>query len=65
MSELNFKKCGYTNYIKSGYTRGLQRYKCKECRHQFTSTKRGGVHPALKSFAILSFMPLVVFLWER
>lgn len=35
--------------------RGLQRYKCKECGCQYTDTKRRGVHPALKSFAIVLY----------
>lgn len=55
MSELSCKKCGSTNYIKSGHTRGFQRYKCKDCRCQFTQTKRRGVHPALRSFAIVLY----------
>lgn len=55
MSELCCKKCGSTNYIKSGHIRGLQRYKCKNCVYQFTKTKRRGVHPALRSFAIVLY----------
>ena len=55
MLELCCKKCGSTNYIKSGHTRGFQRYKCKDCRCQFTPTKRRGVHPALRSFAIVLY----------
>lgn len=55
MSELCCKKCGSTNYIKSGHTRGFQRYKCKDCKCQFTQTKRRGVHPALRSFAIVLY----------
>lgn len=55
MSDLCCKRCGSTNYIKSGYTRGFQRYKCKDCKCQFTQTKRRGVHPALRSFAIVLY----------
>ena len=55
MSELCCKKCQSLNYTKSGHTRGLQRYRCKECGCQFTRTKRRGVHPALKSFAIVLY----------
>jgi transposase len=55
MSELICKRCQSTRYVKSGHTRGLQRYKCKECGCQFTDTKRRGIHPALKSFAIVLY----------
>ena len=55
MTELNCKKCSSTSYVKSGYVRGLQRYKCKVCGCQFTATKARGVHPALKSFAIVLY----------
>jgi len=55
MSGLSCKKCQSTRYVKSGHTRGFQRYKCKECGCQFTDTKRRGIHPALKSFAIVLY----------
>lgn len=55
MSGLSCKKCQSTRYVKSGHVRGLQRYKCKECGCQYTDTKRRGVHPALKSFAIVLY----------
>ena len=55
MPELICKKCQSAKYVKSGHTRGLQRYKCKECGCQFTDTKRRGIHPALKSFAIVLY----------
>ncbi len=55
MSELICKKCQSSKYVKSGHTRGLQRYKCKGCGCQFTETKRRGIHPALKSFAIVLY----------
>ena len=55
MTELNCKKCSSSSYVKSGYVRGLQGYKCKVCGCQFTATKARGVHPALKSFAIVLY----------
>lgn len=55
MSQLICKNCQSERYVKSGHTRGLQRYKCKDCDCQFTDTKRRGVHPALKSFAIVLY----------
>ena len=55
MSQLSCKKCQSERYVKSGHTRGHQRYKCKDCGCQYTNTKRIGVHPALKSFAIVLY----------
>jgi transposase len=31
-------KCGSENYVKAGFARGNQRYKCKNCGRQFTQT---------------------------
>ena len=55
MPGLNCKKCQSSKYVKAGHTRGMQRYKCKDCSCQFTDTKRRGVHPALKSFSIVLY----------
>jgi len=55
MYQLGCKKCHSERYVKSGHTRDHQRYKCKDCGCQFTETKRRGVHPALKSFAIVLY----------
>lgn len=55
MSDLSCKKCQSTRYVKSGHTRGYQRYKCKECGCQFTDTKARGVHSGLKSLAIVLY----------
>ena len=55
MAELNCKKCSSKQYVKSGHVRNHQRYKCKDCGCQFTQTKPRGVHPALKSFAIVLY----------
>ena len=55
MSSLKCKKCLSTKYVKAGYIRGHQRYKCKDCSCQFTETKQRGVNPALKSFAIVLY----------
>ena len=49
------KKCQSTQNVKSGHVRGHQRYKCRDCGCQFTQTKQRGVHPALKSFAIVLY----------
>ncbi len=40
--ELICKKCGSTEAYKSGHVNGLQRYKCKNCGHQYTKTTPQG-----------------------
>ena len=40
--ELICKKCGSTAYHKSGHIHGKQRYKCKQCGHQYTKTTPQG-----------------------
>lgn len=55
MHDLCCKKCGSLSFVKSGHTRGMQRYKCKDCGCQFTPSKRRGVDPALKSLALVLY----------
>ncbi len=55
MSALKCKKCLSVRFHKSGHTRGMQRYKCKECGCQFTDSPRRGVDPALKALAIVLY----------
>ncbi len=55
MLPLSCKKCASQYFVKSGHIRGHQRYKCKECSCQFTATKVRGVHPSLKSFALVLY----------
>jgi transposase-like protein len=31
-------KCGNTHCVKAGYNHNRQRYKCKDCKYQFTQT---------------------------
>lgn len=49
------KKCSSSSYIKSGYIRGYQRYRCKACNCQFTDTKPRGVDPVLKKLAVVLY----------
>jgi IS1 family transposase/transposase-like protein len=56
MSELSCKKCGCKNYIKSGYFKEKQRYKCKECGCQFTDTPPRGKCPRLKEVAVILYV---------
>jgi transposase len=36
------KKCGQSEYVKAGFVRGEQRYKCKVCGCQFVPTREHG-----------------------
>lgn len=56
------KKCGSEKFVKCGFVRGKQRYKCKECRCQFTHSPLRGVNPALKSFGIVLYAFCGVFM---
>lgn len=49
------KKCGSEKFVKNGFVRGLQRYRCRECGCNFTHTKKRGIHPALKAFGIVLY----------
>ena len=49
------KKCGSKVFIKNGFVRGLQRYRCNACRCNFTQTERRGIHPALRAFGIVLY----------
>ena len=55
MKEIECKKCGSGIYVKAGMIKQRQRYKCKSCGCQFTNSKRRGIDPALKSFAIVLY----------
>lgn len=49
------KNCGSIRFVKNGFVRGLQRYRCKECQCNFTHTKKRGIHPALKALGIVLY----------
>jgi transposase-like protein len=49
------KSCGCSDVIKNGIVRGHQRYRCRECRYNFTQTARRGVPVALKSLALVLY----------
>ena len=36
--QISCPECGSTDFIKNGTRNGLQRFKCRECRHRFTTT---------------------------
>lgn len=39
---MNCKRCGSKSYVKNGFDKGKQRYKCKKCRYNFTDTPPRG-----------------------
>jgi transposase-like protein len=55
MAEGHCKKCGSVEYVKSGFVRGLQRYKCKGCGCNFTATPLRGKPAAMKALAVLLY----------
>ena len=56
MQEIRCKKCGSSEYIKSGYIRNNQRYKCKECGCNFImGDSRGKINPQAKALGLLMY----------
>ena len=49
------KHCGKSNYVKNGFVRGNQRYRCRDCRYNFTDTRQRGRSEATKALAILLY----------
>lgn len=41
ISEISCPKCNHDDYIKSGFVKGRQRFKCKKCAYNFTVAKKG------------------------
>lgn len=50
------KKCFKENFVKAGFVRNKQRYKCKECDCFFTDTKVPGYPPDVKLSAIRLYL---------
>lgn len=55
MSAIICKKCKSEKHIKNGLVRGLQRYRCKDCKCNFTNTGIRGKHPAMKALSIILY----------
>ena len=53
--ELRCKRCGASDYAKSGTARGHQRYRCRACGCNFTDTPLRGKPPAMKALAVLLY----------
>jgi transposase-like protein len=49
------KKCKSIQYVKNGIVRGMQRYRCKSCSYNFTSTPQRRKPKAMKALAILLY----------
>ncbi len=52
---LRCKRCGASDYAKSGTARGHQRYRCRACGSHFTDTPLRGKPPAMKALAVLLY----------
>ena len=55
MSDIYCKFCSSSRYVRDGFVRGHQRYKCKECERTFTETPLRGKPAAMKALAILLY----------
>src|ERR1700712_4379610 len=55
MATLTCKSCGGTESAKSGFVRGLQRYRCRSCGCNFTNTPPRGKPAAMKAMAVLLY----------
>ena len=53
MEQIICKKCGSNQWVKNGSVRGIQRYRCKSCKCNFTNTLPRGKSESLKALAIL------------
>jgi transposase-like protein len=55
MATLSCKSCGGTEATKSGFVRGLQRYRYRACGCNFTKTPPRGKPAAMKAMAVLLY----------
>ena len=55
MSEIHCKSCGSVTFVKNGFVRGQQRYRCRACGCNFTNTPLRGKPAAMKALAILLY----------
>ncbi|MFZ5453036.1 MAG: transposase [Thermodesulfobacteriota bacterium] len=49
---ISCKHCGGTSFVKNGFVRKLQRYRCKKCGCNFTATPKRGLPIEIKALAI-------------
>jgi len=55
MTDIHCKSCGSTLFVKNGFVRGHQRYRCRECGCNFTNTPLRGKPAAMKALAVLLY----------
>ena len=55
MSVICCKSCKKSDYVKNGFVRGLQRYKCKFCNCNSTNTLQRSKPQGLKALAVLLY----------
>jgi len=53
--ELSCKRCGRASFVKNGFVRGLQRYRCQTCGYNFTATPKRGRSEATRALAVLLY----------
>ena len=53
---LRCKRCGGEEYVKNGFMRGKQRYRCKACGLNFTDTPPRGMPLRVKVTAVLLYV---------
>jgi transposase-like protein len=46
------KQCGSISFVKNGFVRKLQRYRCKKCGYNFTATPKRGRSIGIKALAV-------------
>ena len=49
---ISCKQCGSTSFVKNGFVRNLQRYRCKKCGCNFTATPKRGCSIDIRALAI-------------
>src|SRR3954447_21828952 len=54
--ELRCKRCGAEEYVKNGFMKGLQRYRCEACGLNFTDTPPRGMPLRIEVTAVLLYL---------
>ena len=49
------KRCGAESFVRNGFVRGMQRYRCRACGCNFTDTPARGRSEAAKALAVLMY----------
>jgi transposase len=52
---LSCKRCGSTSFIKNGFVRALQRYRCQTCGWNFTATPQRGHPETIRALAVVLY----------